>query len=171
MIAREARSRARHLLIEESPELQIKKIADAAFWLSFLLIFIHIGCIALTGGIFLVAKKFDETHKRKLKQWDDRYPEPSEPTLRHFHDPTAELTSQDKVTLYIFNHWPGYPPFWSYLREVVLKKDGGRCQVSGCPSRLELHIHHIQPVSKGGEHTPGNLIPLCDFHHALEPEK
>jgi ssDNA-binding Zn-finger/Zn-ribbon topoisomerase 1 len=57
------------------------------------------------------------------------------------------------------------------LREVVLKKDSGRCQVSGCPSRLELHIHHIKPVSEGGEHTPVNLISLCDFHHALEPEK
>ena len=54
---------------------------------------------------------------------------------------------------------------------MVLRKDSGRCQVSGCPSRLELHIHHIKPVSEGGEHAPSNLVSLCDFHHALEPEK
>lgn len=27
------------------------------------------------------------------------------------------------------------------------------------------------PVAKGGTHTPDNLVSLCDFHHALEPEK
>jgi ssDNA-binding Zn-finger/Zn-ribbon topoisomerase 1 len=72
--------------------------------------------------------------------------------------------------LSIFNHWPGYPPFWNYLREVVLVRDGHRCQVTGCPSRLELHIHHKKPVSKGGAHIPENLVALCDFHHALEPD-
>lgn len=50
----------------------------------------------------------------------------------------------------------------------MLKADGDRCQVTGCPSRL---IHHILPVSQGGAHSPGNLVALCDFHHALEPER
>ena len=171
LMAGEARKQARQALIKNSPELQNKKIADTAFWLSFLLYFIHIGFIALTVGTFFIARQFDKAHNKKFKEWDERYQEPPEPILRHFHDPAAELTSQDKATLYIFNHWPGYPPFWGYLREVVLKIDGGRCQVSGCPSRLELHIHHIRPVSEGGEHAPGNLVSLCDFHHALEPEK
>ena len=159
----EARNQARQALIKNSPELQNKRIADTAFWVSFLLYFIHFGFIALTVGIFLIAKHFEEAHSKKLKEWNERYPEPPEPMLRHFHDPAAELTTQDKATLYIFNHWPGYPPFWGYLREVVLIKDGGRCQVPGCPSRLELHIHHIKPVSEGGEHVPGNLVSLCDF--------
>lgn len=171
LVACEARRAAQMSLIANSTELRNKKIADAAFWLSFLLYFIHIGFIALTVGIFLIAKLFGGAHNKKLKEWAEHYPEPLEPTLRHFHDPGAELSSQDKTTLYIFNHWPGYPPFWKYLREVVLKQDDWRCQVSGCPSRLELHIHHIQLVSNGGEHTPGNLVSLCEFHHALEPEK
>ncbi len=171
LMAREACNQARRALIKNSPELRIKKIADITFWFSFLLYFIHIAFIALTVGIFLISKLFDKAHRKKLKKWDELYPEPSNPILRHFHDPAAQLTSQDKATLYVFNHWPGYPPFWGYLREVVLKKDSGRCQVTGCPSRLELHIHHIRPVSVGGEHTPGNLVSLCDFHHALEPDK
>lgn len=171
LITREARSHARQSLIDHSPELRVKKVLDTACWLSFLLYFIHIGFIALTVGMFFVANQFEKTHNKKLKQWEERYPVPLEPALRHFHDPSAELTLQDKTTLYIFNHWPGYPPFWSYLREVVLRQDNGRCQVTGCPSRLELHIHHIKPVAEGGEHAPSNLVSLCDFHHALEPEK
>ncbi len=171
LIAREARNKARQTLIENSLALKLKKIVDIAFLLSFLLYFVHIAFIALTIGIFIIGKLFQKAHANKLKEWDEEYPEPSEPLLRHFHDPAAELSTKDNATLYVFNHWPGYPPFWGYLREVVLNKDGGRCQVSGCPSRLELHIHHIKPVSKGGEHKPENLVSLCDFHHALEPEK
>jgi len=166
-----ARNHARQALIDNSSALKSKKIAGAAFWLSFLLYFVHISFIVLTVIIFFIAKKLEDAHNRKLREWEEHYPEPPEPQLLHFHDPSAELTSQDKATLYIFNHWPGYPPFWGYLRDVVLKRDNGRCQVSGCPSRLELHIHHIKPVSEGGEHSPDNLVSLCDFHHALEPEK
>lgn len=168
---REARTRARKSLIQNSPDLRNKKIATTVFWLSFLLYFIHIAFIGLTVGIFFVATRFEAAHRRRLTDWDNRYPEQPEPILRHFHDPAAELTPQDKETLYIFDHWPGNPPFWGYLREVVLREDRGRCQVTGCPSRLELHIHHIKPRSQGGQHSPGNLVTLCDFHHALEPER
>ncbi|MFQ5798916.1 MAG: HNH endonuclease [Bacteroidota bacterium] len=52
-----------------------------------------------------------------------------------------------------------------------MDRDGSRCQVSGCPSRVELHIHHKVPASQGGEHIPTNLLTLCAFHHALEPEE
>ena len=71
----------------------------------------------------------------------------------------------------IFEHWPGYPPFWSYLRAVVLSRDAHRCQVTGCPSRLELHVHHICPTYAGGPHSPKNLVTLCQFHHAIQPER
>ncbi|HLD09501.1 MAG TPA: HNH endonuclease signature motif containing protein [Methylophilaceae bacterium] len=167
----EARSQARQSLIDSSRALKNKKIFNVVFGFSFLLWFAHIGFIALTVVAFFIARQFEEAHQRKIKQWEHQYPEPIKPTLRHFHDPIAELSQRDKITLHIFNHWPGYPPFWSYLREVVLKRDNGRCQVTGCPSRLELHIHHIKSVSGGGTHSPDNLVSLCDFHHALEPEK
>lgn len=171
VIASEARKEARQELIANSPELEHKRIVNYGFGLSFLLCFIHVGFAVVPIALFLIARYFHEKHNKALNDWDGQYPEPPAPILRHFHDPAAELTRQDKATLYIFNHWPGYPPFWGYLREVVLRKDNGRCQVSGCPSRLELHIHHIKPVSEGGEHSPDNLVSLCDFHHALEPDK
>lgn len=109
-------------------------------------------------------------HRDRVSAWDMAYKRPVRPTLRHFHDPQADLSASDLSVLSIFDHWPGYPPYWGYLRQVVLNKYKNRCQVTGCPSRLEKHVHHIKPVSKGGAHAPSNLIPLCDFHHALEPD-
>jgi predicted RNA-binding Zn-ribbon protein involved in translation (DUF1610 family) len=109
-------------------------------------------------------------HRDRISAWDRAYNRPVRPTLRHFHDPQAELSPSDMLVLTIFNHWPGYPPYWSYLRQIVLNRYKSRCQVTGCPSRLEKHVHHIVPVSKGGAHSPSNLVPLCDFHHALEPD-
>ena len=32
-------------------------------------------------------------------------------------------------------------------------------------------MHHKTPVAHGGEHVPTNLVALCSFHHALEPEE
>ncbi len=173
LLAKESRESAKKSLIENSVELKIKKYSDIAFGLSFLLYYFNFGFIGLTIIAIALSRYLKNEHDKILDKWNKLYPELSEPILRHFHDPQAQLafTYRDKVTLYIFNHWPGYPPFWGYLREIVLNRDNRRCQVTGCPSRLELHIHHIIAVSKGGEHSPGNLIALCDFHHALEPDK
>lgn len=146
-------------------------------WLSLLLLFVFIGFAVLTAILFFVSSSIEKEQNKKLEawriklqEWESSYPEPNPPTLRHFHDPLAELSSRDRTILKIFNNWPGYPPFWGYLRDVVIARDGNRCQVTGCPSRLSLHVHHRMPVSQGGEHVPANLVSLCDFHHALEPD-
>lgn len=147
-------------------------------WASLLLAFANPAFLVLTVILLAVGyqknsantQKTEEWLNRKV-QWEQSNPPPQEPTLKHFHDPSAELTERDKQVLKIFNHWPGYPPFWKYLRSVVISRDSNRCQVTGCPSRLELHVHHMRPVAEGGAHSPDNLVSLCDFHHALEPEK
>jgi hypothetical protein len=130
-----------------------------------------LGAVAMGATLLAIASSVEKARQQKIKEWDDTYPKPEQPALRHFHDPAAELTERDRKTLYIFSHWPGYPPFWDYLRQVVFESDHNQCQVTGCPSRLSLHAHHIRPVSCGGEHSPANLVSLCEFHHALEPEK
>lgn len=147
-------------------------------WVSTILALVNPIFLALTGFLLFFGyekniknkKKIDEWLALKLR-WEQSNPEYLKPELKHFHDPMAELTERDRLVLKVFNHWPGYPPFWKYLRSVVIAKDSNRCQVTGCPSRLELHVHHMHPVSGGGTHTPDNLVSLCDFHHALEPEK
>jgi 5-methylcytosine-specific restriction endonuclease McrA len=147
-------------------------------WLSLVLLFVHIGLVVVPAILFLVSLSIEKEQKRKLQiwnkqraEWENSYPEPNPPALRHFHDPQAQLTTRDYKILKVFNNWPGYPPFWNYLREVVLSRDRNHCQVSGCPSRVTLHVHHKTPVSQGGEHVPDNLVSLCDFHHALEPDE
>jgi len=127
--------------------------------------------VVVAGVAFALCAALKHLHRSKMQEWTQRYPEPLEPELLHFHDPHAMLTSRDRLLLKVFNNWPGYPPFWEYLRAVVLQRDGNRCQVSGCPSRLPLHVHHMVSVSAGGEHIPSNLVSLCAFHHGLEPEQ
>ena len=136
-----------------------------------LLLFVSLALLVVGGFMSYLTHLRHERWMKKRALWIKRNPEPKKPVLRHFHDPLAELSLNDKLILKVFDYWPGYPPYWHYLREVVLDKDGHSCQVSGCPSRLELHIHHIVPVSKGGAHRPENLVSLCQFHHALEPNK
>ena len=114
--------------------------------------------------------KTKDTLSPHYPEWDRQNPEPRKPELYHFHDPQAVLTTRDLAILHVFNHWPGYPPFWDYLKTVVHQRDGNRCQVTGCPSRVAIHVHHKLATSQGGQHTPDNLVCLCAFHHGLEPE-
>lgn len=182
-------NRRKYLEVKEAKKLALKALTDKygykeeynvtglLAWLSIGLVFIDFGLIIITVILFLISFTVNANQKNQLKvwqkkkeEWEALNPDPINPILRHFHDPQAQLTAKDYKVLKVFNNWPGYPPFWKYLRKVVLDRDGHHCQVSGCPSRVTLHIHHQTPVSKGGEHTPNNLVTLCDFHHALEPD-
>ena len=50
-------------------------------------------------------------------------------------------------------------------RRVVEHRDRRRCTVPGCTNRLHFDIHHLVPFSRGGPHTPSNLVCLCSAHH------
>ena len=57
---------------------------------------------------------------------------------------------------------------WNMIRKAVLRRDRFQCQ--GCGQTLGLNVHHIVPVSRGGEDDPRNLISLCnDCHAAIHP--
>jgi hypothetical protein len=61
-----------------------------------------------------------------------------------------------------------YPPDWEDLRRQALHRDGSRC--GNCGGALNLHVHHIVPLSKGGSNQLGNLRTLCDVcHKRLHP--
>jgi 5-methylcytosine-specific restriction endonuclease McrA len=51
------------------------------------------------------------------------------------------------------------------VRNFVLQRDQGRCQIDGCRSSYRLQPHHVRPRSDGGDHDPDNLISLCWYHH------
>lgn len=55
--------------------------------------------------------------------------------------------------------------------EVVLR-DAAQCTATNtngnrCERRRFLHVHHIKPVSLGGENSPENLTTLCSSHHRI----
>jgi hypothetical protein len=51
------------------------------------------------------------------------------------------------------------------MRRRVKHRDHGRCRVPWCRSSRNCDQHHIVPLARGGDHTDGNLITLCESHH------
>ncbi|MBA7505653.1 hypothetical protein ES706_04329 [subsurface metagenome] len=63
------------------------------------------------------------------------------------------------------------PSDWPKRRKLIHERDKGCCRRCGTIVPLEkCHIHHIVSRSKGGGHTPDNLITLCYDCHSLMPE-
>lgn len=58
---------------------------------------------------------------------------------------------------------------WRVARTRALARDGNRCTVScllGGRCSLSLHVHHIEPVSDGGDlYGLDNLATVCARHH------
>jgi len=62
-----------------------------------------------------------------------------------------------------------YPDNWDELRRDIYRRDGYRCANCGAKD-VELHAHHVVPLSVGGTNNASNLISLCrDCHHRLHP--
>ena len=57
-----------------------------------------------------------------------------------------------------------YPENWRELSDQVRKRDGYRCTQCGAKD-VELHVHHIVPLSLGGSNEDNNLTTLCDYCH------
>jgi len=61
-----------------------------------------------------------------------------------------------------------YPTNWEDMRKEVLERDNKQC--CNCASRTNLHVHHIVPLSCGGQNKNSNLITLCErCHTSLHP--
>ena len=60
-------------------------------------------------------------------------------------------------------------PKYKEWRELIRKRDGGRCQWPGCLSTKKLQVHHILPWSQypGLRFDINNGITLCKNHHNL----
>jgi len=54
---------------------------------------------------------------------------------------------------------------WNSFRNRAKIRDSGTCCI--CDFSIIVHVHHIIPRSKGGEHSLDNLITLCPNHHAM----
>jgi 5-methylcytosine-specific restriction endonuclease McrA len=54
------------------------------------------------------------------------------------------------------------------LRRTVLARDK-RCV--HCGSTVNLRLHHVLPVSRGGEHSEANVVTLCRACHRAAHSK
>ncbi|MBI4298456.1 MAG: HNH endonuclease [Chloroflexi bacterium] len=58
-----------------------------------------------------------------------------------------------------------YPPNWADLSQSIKKRDRFRCTQCGA-SDVELHVHHVVPLSQGGSNDLDNLVTLCASCHS-----
>jgi len=59
-----------------------------------------------------------------------------------------------------------YPENWNELSNAAKRRDGYKCTDCGA-SGVELHVHHIVPLSKGGTNDLDNLTTLCSHCHSM----
>lgn len=50
----------------------------------------------------------------------------------------------------------------NYYRRLLVLERGGCCEACGVPGPDGLEVHHVVPLSEGGEHLPSNVRVLCD---------
>jgi 5-methylcytosine-specific restriction endonuclease McrA len=55
------------------------------------------------------------------------------------------------------------PELYERLRELVLRRDGWRCQC--CGTKTNLEVHHKEFRSQGGLDSEENLVTLCAACH------
>lgn len=64
-----------------------------------------------------------------------------------------------------------YPSDWNERRKEVYERDGYECQrcgeEGGKKGDVELHAHHIKPISQGGSHDLNNLKTVCESCHQV----
>lgn len=58
-----------------------------------------------------------------------------------------------------------YPANWEELKQVVKKRDNYQCQPCKESNPSYIHVHHILPLSRGGNNELANLITICEKCH------
>lgn len=53
------------------------------------------------------------------------------------------------------------------VEHAVRERAGHHCEVPGCTATTGLELCHIRAWSRGGEHSPRNLVLLCHRHHVM----
>ncbi len=69
-------------------------------------------------------------------------------------------------------HERGYGTAWTKLRELILKRDAGLCQVCRTAGRIALarEVDHITPKAEGGTDSEGNLQAICRACHLTKTQ-
>lgn len=62
-------------------------------------------------------------------------------------------------------------PLGPELRQDMLERAKHACEMCKWSGDAPLHVHHIVPVSSGGDNDPGNLVVLCPNCHSTVHSK
>jgi len=77
---------------------------------------------------------------------------------------SSSLSSLKTRATRIYDYFLTYPPDWDERRNKVAERDSDQC--SKCGNYGHLHLHHIKPLSKGGNNKIINLRLLCEKCHS-----
>lgn len=130
--------------------------------------------VALAGILFALfqvgslAERCQKAYERRRKA----HLEKNADLLQRAEARDIELTNriEEEWDAYCVN-FTGYPPDWKYRVMVVLERDHHTCTQCSWPSGAkrkvrQLHVHHIERHSRGGDHAFSNLVTLCDICHS-----
>lgn len=81
----------------------------------------------------------------------------------------AEQVILSEWDSYCVNH-DNYPADWDERKDIVKERDDFQCTICGWPTdhkvhRRNLHVHHVTPLSRGGDNSLENLSTLCHICH------
>lgn len=77
---------------------------------------------------------------------------------------SSSLYSLKKIVTDIYDYFLTYPPDWDKRRKKVAERDGEQC--NDCRNLTYLHLHHVVPLSRGGDNRLENLELLCEKCHS-----
>ncbi len=114
-----------------------------------------------------IEKRIQQGQRLKLEELNSKTQQASARLSRVFLESQGAIRAErDRQWL----HHPTYPPDWDQRRAEVLESDGYACTSCGWPEGFrrkarELHVHHVTPLSEGGDHSASNLTTLCHICH------
>jgi 5-methylcytosine-specific restriction endonuclease McrA len=63
----------------------------------------------------------------------------------------------------------GKSSLWMSIRERIMERDNFSCKRCGkFVKEVNMEVHHIRPLHKGGKTEPSNLITLCESCHDVQ---
>jgi len=111
-------------------------------------------------------KKADRAEARDKKKELEKQAEETEEACSDFKSPVQEIHGAESV---VRQERKAHP---KAIVHVIHHRDRGQCCYFGvgpnrCEFRYRVEIHHITPLSRGGQDTIENLVTLCHNHHKL----
>lgn len=139
---------------------------------SMLLILIALGVVSL--GLYWCYVNFYRRYERLQEKVLQRNQSKFASQESDLKSAVIRCKSAEQVILSIWDayciEYSGYPPDWDERKMVVKTRDDFECTACGWPSghtvrRRNLHVHHVTPLSAGGDNSLENLTTLCHICH------